>query len=75
MIPNGVYGTLKYIHSLYLDMMAIIGRYGKPDYFITFTANPHWREIEDNLEKHQQSHERMDLVCRVFSLKVKDLMK
>ncbi|XP_065671642.1 uncharacterized protein LOC136089520 [Hydra vulgaris] len=29
--------------------MAIIKKYGKPDLFITFTCNPKWREITENL--------------------------
>jgi hypothetical protein len=29
----------------YLNAMAIVQRFGKPDYFITMTCNPHWQEI------------------------------
>ena len=59
------------MHGLYLDVMAMVAKYGKPDYFITMTANPNWREVLENLEPYQKPHERMDIVCRVFSQKVK----
>ena len=29
--------------------MAYIWKFGKPDLFITFSANPKWKEITDNL--------------------------
>jgi hypothetical protein len=29
----------------YQDALAIVREFGKPDYFITFTANPAWPEI------------------------------
>ena len=31
------------------DAMAIIKKYGKPDLFITFTCNPKWRMVTENL--------------------------
>ncbi|XP_018577277.1 uncharacterized protein LOC108915665 [Anoplophora glabripennis] len=50
--------------------MAIVARYGKPDLFITFTCNPRWPEIRDNLEGRQKWEHRPDLVCRVFKRKL-----
>ena len=40
---------------------AIVRRYGKPDYFITFTANPGWPEIADNLAPGDHAVNRPDL--------------
>ncbi|XP_047144014.2 uncharacterized protein LOC105848225 [Hydra vulgaris] len=54
--------------------MAIIKKYGKPDIFITFTCNPKWREITENLYPGQNANDRPDLVTRVFKLKLNNLL-
>ncbi|XP_065682304.1 uncharacterized protein LOC136095523 [Hydra vulgaris] len=51
--------------------MAIIKKYGKPDLFITFTCNPKWREITENLNPDECASGRPDLVSRVFKMKLK----
>ena len=56
------------------DAMAIIKKYGKPDLFITFTCNPKWREITENLYRGQTANDRPDLVIRVFKLKLNNLL-
>jgi helitron helicase-like protein len=33
----------------YQDSMAIVWTFGRPRYFITFTANPYWEEINAGL--------------------------
>ncbi|XP_042226262.1 uncharacterized protein LOC121869140 [Homarus americanus] len=55
--------------------MAFVRHYGRADYFITMTCNPHWPEIVDNLAPGQESHDRPDIVARVFKLKVKKFME
>jgi hypothetical protein len=45
-----------------------------PDLFVTFTTNPNWREIQENLAPGQTYVDRPDLVARVFHLKLKHLM-
>ena len=47
---------------------------GKPSLFITFTANPKWQEIENELLANQTVADRPDLVARVLNLKVQDLL-
>lgn len=34
--------------ELYRDSMAIVPHFGKPDLFITFTANTVWREVTES---------------------------
>ena len=53
--------------------MAICHKYKKPDFFVTFTCNPHWKEITDELKPGQTAQDRPDLVSRVFKMK-KDLI-
>ena len=53
--------------------MATVRRFGKPDFFVTMTCNPMWREIQENLRPHQKAEDRPDLVTRVFNEKLKKL--
>lgn len=57
----------------YQDSMAIVCKYGKPDLFITFTCNPNWQEILDNLQGTKKEH-RPDLIARNFKLKLEELL-
>jgi hypothetical protein len=65
--------------QLYQDAMAICRSFGLPSYFITFTCNPNWPEIQAKLLPRQTATDRPDLVTRVFCMKlsvlIKDLMK
>ena len=38
-------------HKIQQNAMAIAREFGKPDLFITFTCNPKWPEIENELRK------------------------
>ena len=33
----------------YMDAMALVRKYGKPDIFLTMTCNPNWDEIKNEL--------------------------
>ncbi|GBN27771.1 hypothetical protein AVEN_31077-1 [Araneus ventricosus] len=57
------------------DAMPIFGKYGALDLFITFTANPKWPEIRENLRPSEHTTDRPDLLVRVFNLKLKSLME
>ena len=55
--------------------MAIVRHFGKPDFFITFTCNPQWKEITDELLEYQTPADHPDLVSRVFKLKLHSLLQ
>ena len=55
--------------------MAIVRHFGKPTFFITFTANPHWPEIVRHLYPRQQPYNRPDLIAYIFHLKVSKLIE
>ncbi len=63
------------MHERYIDAMAMVLRIGKPDLFITFTCNPQWPEIQNNLYPGQRAVDRPDLVSRVFKLYLNDFIK
>ena len=48
-LPSSFGGGARAMQMDYQDAMAIARQHGKPDYFITFTANPSWPEIKDSL--------------------------
>ncbi|WKX98137.1 hypothetical protein Q1695_013657 [Nippostrongylus brasiliensis] len=74
-LPSSFQGGPRAMHQSYQDAMAIVAKYGRPDYFITFTCNPKWREIVENLHEGQTSSDRPDLVARVFYMKLAVLRK
>jgi len=51
-----------------------VQKFGKPDVFITFTCNPRWPGITENLGTYTLANDRPDLVARVFYVKLKALM-
>uniref|UniRef100_A0A0K0F1U7 Helitron_like_N domain-containing protein n=1 Tax=Strongyloides venezuelensis TaxID=75913 RepID=A0A0K0F1U7_STRVS len=59
----------RFMHLGYQDGMAIVRKFGKPDFFITMTTNPNWREITENLYPGQSPNDRHDLIARVFKHK------
>ena len=69
-LPATVTGSPRYMHGVQCDGMAYIRRYGKPDFFVTITTNPKWKEIRENLHAGQEAHDRPDIIVRVFSSKI-----
>src|SRR5882672_2477 len=87
-LPASHPGSARHMYQLFQDSMAIARHCGKPDIFLTMTANPNWAEIQDNLlpyepddddpdqrEKHQTASDRPDIVARVFAQKIKAMLK
>lgn len=63
-----------YVGSPRQDAMSYVRKFGLPDLFITFTCNPQWAVIKNNLFNGQNQTDRHDIAARVFRLKVKALM-
>ncbi|AQK87997.1 hypothetical protein ZEAMMB73_Zm00001d038834 [Zea mays] len=57
----------------YMDVMALVRKFGKPDIFLTMTCNPNWDEIRRELLPGQTPQDRPDLVVRVFHAKLQEL--
>lgn len=74
-LPATFKGSPREMYELYQDAMAMVGKYGKPDLFITFTCNPNWREIREELLPGQSPDDRPDLICDVFKLKLDALLE
>ena len=67
-------GSPRHNHQLYQDAMAAVRKMGKPDLFITFTCNPNWREIVEELRFNEKPQDRNDLIARVFKMKLDALL-
>ncbi|KAL5647921.1 hypothetical protein ACJX0J_042276, partial [Zea mays] len=59
----------------YMDAMALVRKFGKPDIFLTMTCNPNWDEITRELLPMQSPQDRPDLVVRIFRAKLEELKK
>jgi len=55
----------------YQYAIAIYRALGPPDFFVTFTCNPGWPEITNELLPSQRSEDRPDLITRVFRIKLR----
>ena len=73
-LPSSFQGGPRAMNQNYQDSMCLISKFGKPDLFCTFTCNPKWREILENLAPGEHAHDRPDLVARVFRMKLKELI-
>ncbi|XP_073300590.1 uncharacterized protein [Primulina huaijiensis] len=72
-LPASFIGGPRDMRRRYLDAMALVRKFGKPNLFITMTCNPEWKEITDNLKEGQQPQDRPDLTSKVFRAKLQDL--
>ena len=67
----------RYMYSHYLDALAICRVLGNPQFFITFTCNVNWPEIQRYMAAfpHLTASDRADIICRVFEQKLKAFVK
>ena len=75
-LPASFTGGPRYMYSHYLDALAICRVHGNPSFFITFTCNVGWPEIQDYMQQfpHLSTADRPDVVDRVFERKIHDLV-
>ncbi|AQK71525.1 hypothetical protein ZEAMMB73_Zm00001d016710 [Zea mays] len=59
----------------YMDAMALVRKFGKPDIFLTMTCNPNWDEITRELLPMQSPQDHPNLVVRIFRAKLEELKK
>ena len=57
----------------YLDAMALVWRFGKPDIFLTMICNPKWDVRTRELYPRQTPQDHPDLIDRVFRAKLEEL--
>ncbi|KAK9706454.1 hypothetical protein RND81_07G125800 [Saponaria officinalis] len=74
-LPATYIGGPRDMKRRYLNAMALVQCYGKPDFFITITCNAQWPEIQNELACGEEAQNRPDLVARVFRAKLLALKK
>ena len=74
-LPSTMAGSPRYMKAKMQDAMAIVRKRGKPEYFITFTCNPRWPDIQNLLKPGQSQEHRHDLTARVFKQKLDELLE
>ncbi|POS81615.1 hypothetical protein EPUL_006185, partial [Erysiphe pulchra] len=67
-------GGDRFIARCYQSAMAIARALGNPSNFTTITANPSWSEILAELEHNQTPDSRLDLIAKVFKLKLDQML-
>ncbi|KAL6569941.1 hypothetical protein OROMI_014455 [Orobanche minor] len=65
-LPSSYIGNPRDMQRCYLNALALVSEYGKPDFFITVTCNPNWPEIREVLLPGEEAQNRSDLVARIF---------
>ncbi|KAG6674120.1 hypothetical protein I3842_15G025900 [Carya illinoinensis] len=72
-IRSDVYQGPRDMRKRYMEAMALVQRFGKPDIFLTMTCNPNWEEILEQLNPHEEVQNRPDLIARIFRAKLEEL--
>uniref|UniRef100_A0A7S2L200 Helitron helicase-like domain-containing protein n=1 Tax=Skeletonema marinoi TaxID=267567 RepID=A0A7S2L200_9STRA len=58
-----------------MNAMALVAKYGKPTFFLTFTMDVKCNEVTSQLQPGQTPYDRPDLLNRIFAAKRKRLME
>jgi hypothetical protein len=61
------------VQAQFLDAMTLVQRFGKSDYFVTMTCNPHWEEVGRELFLGQTPQDSPELIARVYRSKLCNL--
>lgn len=66
--PSTERGSRRAMAVLFLNAMAMVARFGPPDFFITVTCNPNHPDILASLLPGQHPSDRPDVISRYFAL-------
>ena len=73
-LPASFLGSRRWVSNQIADSLAIAAAYGPPTFFLTFTCNSDWPEIQSQLLPEQNFTDIPVVVCRVFKQKLSKLM-
>lgn len=73
-LPATFYCSPRWYAEAFHDAMAIVRKFRKPYFFITFTCNPRWPEIKASLFDGEHPSNRADICVRVFNIKLQSLL-
>lgn len=73
-LPSSYSRGPRHYSALYQNAMSLVQLFQKPTLFTTFTANPGWKEVQDELYDGQTPNDRPDLICDAFFYKFRSLL-
>src|SRR6266702_599009 len=73
-LPSTFTSSLCFMHKNLQNALALLCKSRGSNLFITFTANPQWREVKEALLLNQTPAQQPDIVACIFHLKVKSLI-
>jgi hypothetical protein len=62
------------MQQLFQDSIYLVTHFGKSDLFMTFIANSRWEEVTAALFIDQIIADKLNIIARVFRVKLKDLI-
>ncbi|GAA0172975.1 hypothetical protein LIER_41434 [Lithospermum erythrorhizon] len=69
-LPPTFIGGPRDLRHRYLDSIALVQQFGRPDLFLTITCSPNWPEIKERLQPGEEAKNKPDLCARVFKVKL-----
>ncbi|XP_075077417.1 deoxypodophyllotoxin synthase-like [Nicotiana tabacum] len=72
-LPTSFTGAPRDMRQRYMDAIALVQYFGKPDIVLTMTCNPCWPAIKEYLLPTDETQNRSDLISRVFRAKKRGL--
>ncbi|KAL4573146.1 hypothetical protein LXL04_019943 [Taraxacum kok-saghyz] len=69
-LPASFVGGPRYMYQHYQDALAVCRTYGNPQYFITFTCNVNWPEIQRHVSRSgiQRAQNRLDIIALLYTI-------
>lgn len=70
-LPSSYSGSPRQQHMRFAHALHLTACYGRPTDYTTFTCNPKWPEIIEELAEHETAATRPDIIARVFRGKLR----
>jgi hypothetical protein len=75
-LPATYFGSQRWYHNKFQNAMALCREFGKPTFFLTFTLDINCAEVQEQLRgEGSNAYDRPELLCRVFNMKQKAILK
>ena len=73
-LPGSFTGGPRWYQTHFLDAMNMVNNIGPSTLIGTMTCNPNWPEVKTLLKPNEQPMDRIDILCRVFKMKLNMLL-
>ena len=73
-LPYSFTGSDRWFYNNYRDAMALICKFGKPTFFITFTFDVNCTEVTKELKTGQTTFDHPDIIFWIYEMKKKEFI-